>query len=163
MPQLEFADYAPQLVWLAITFVALYLLMARVALPGIARVLEDRERRIEDDLDRAGRLKAEADGVLAAYNKALAEARGAAQAELQKAAAAAAAEAARRDSAIAAELAAKTRAAEARIAAAKTAALVELRAAAAEVAAAAVVKLIGVEPPGDRIRAAVEAAVEGRG
>ncbi|MEX2008870.1 MAG: F0F1 ATP synthase subunit B', partial [Dongiaceae bacterium] len=150
-------------VWLAITFVALYLLMARVALPGIAAVLENRERRIEDDLDRAGRLKAEADEVLAAYNKALAEARGAAQAEMRKAAAVAAPEAAKRDSAIVAELATKTRAAEARIAVAKTAALVELRAAAAEVAAAAVVKLIGVEPPGDRIRAAVEAAVEGRG
>src|SRR3990172_1907614 len=131
MPQLEFAYYAPQLVWLAIPFVALYVLMARVALPGIAAVLEDRERRIEDDLDRAGRLKAEADEVLAAYDKALAEARGAAQAELQKAAAALATEAARRDRAIVAELAAKTQAAEARIAAAKTAALVEMRTVAA--------------------------------
>ena len=82
---------------------------------------------------------------------------------MQKAAAALAAEAAKRDRAIVAELAAKTQAAEARIAAVKTAALSELRTTAAEVAAAAVVKLIGVEPPGDRIRAAVEAAVEGRG
>ena len=159
MPQLEFADYAPQLVWLAIAFVVLYLLMARVALPGIARVLEDRERRIADDLDKAERLKAEADAVLAAYNKSLADARGAAQAEMQKAAAALAAETAKRDRVFAAELAAKTQAAEARIAAAKTAALVELRAAAAEVAASVVVKLIGIEPPGDRVRA----AVEGRG
>jgi len=163
MPQLEFADYAPQLVWLAISFVALYLLMARVALPGIAAVLADRERRIADDLDRAERLKAEADSVLAAYDKALAEARGAAQAEAQKATATLAADAGTRDRAFAAALAAKTQAAEARIAAAMTAALVELRTVAADVAAAAVAKLIGATPPGDRVQAAVEATIEGRG
>lgn len=75
MPQLDFATYAPQLIWLAITFIALYLLMARVALPRIGTVIEERRDRIASDLDEAERSKEQSEAAIAAYEAALAEAR----------------------------------------------------------------------------------------
>ena len=73
MPQLATADFAPQLIWLAITFVALYLVMWRVALPRIVDVLEERQRRIHDDLTAAEGLGREAAKADAAYEAARAE------------------------------------------------------------------------------------------
>ena len=78
MPQLNVASYLPQVVWLVICFVALYFLMARLALPRIAAVLEERTRRRDDDLDRAEKLEAQAEAAAKAYEQVLAEARGSA-------------------------------------------------------------------------------------
>ena len=75
MPQLETGDYGPQLVWLAITFIALYLVMSRIALPRVASVVDNRRDRIANDLDTAARLRQETDEVIAAYEQELAEAR----------------------------------------------------------------------------------------
>ncbi len=75
MPQLDPDVFLPQLVWLTITFVVLYVLMVRTALPRIAEVLEARREHITHDLDAAAALKAEADRALAEYEASIAAAR----------------------------------------------------------------------------------------
>ena len=71
MPQLDVNTFLPQVVWLVITFTALFLLMWRVAVPRIADLLEARQRRIEDNLDKAQESKKEAEETLAAYEQAM--------------------------------------------------------------------------------------------
>jgi len=60
-PPFQPENYASQLVWLGLTFVLLYVVMAKVALPRIAGILEDRRDRIAADLDMAERLRAGGD------------------------------------------------------------------------------------------------------
>jgi F-type H+-transporting ATPase subunit b len=79
MPQLHIQDFAPQLVWLAIMFVALYFIMSRLALPEIGKVLEDRKARIEGDLAEAARLRDATDAAISSYEQARAAARTRAQ------------------------------------------------------------------------------------
>ncbi|HEX2841969.1 F0F1 ATP synthase subunit B' [Hyphomicrobium sp.] len=80
LPQLHQPDFAPQLFWLALTFALLYWIMAKVALPRIGEVIEERKDRIQRDLAAAERLKGETDKALQGYEKALADARGSASA-----------------------------------------------------------------------------------
>ena len=86
MPQLDPSSFASQLVWLTITFVIFYLVMARVALPRISEVLETRQNRIAYDLETATTLKAEAESVLAEYEASMASAHADSQALLAQAA-----------------------------------------------------------------------------
>ncbi len=74
-PPFDSTWFPSQLLWLAITFVILYYVMAKVALPRIGGILEDRRDRIASDLDMAERLKQESEEAEAAYDKALANAR----------------------------------------------------------------------------------------
>lgn len=75
MPQLNVHDFAPQLVWLAIAFVALYLVMSRLAVPRIADTLATRQAKIQGDLDAAEKANEETRSLVAAYEKRLADAR----------------------------------------------------------------------------------------
>lgn len=87
MPQLDPSTFGTQLFWLFIAFTVLFLIVWKVALPRITDVREVRQNRIDDDLDKASGMKAEAESVLEAYEQALAAATNEAQ-ELQRQAAA---------------------------------------------------------------------------
>ena len=79
-PPFQSQTFASQLVWLAIAFVLLYVLMAKLALPRVGAIIESRQKRIADDIAEAGQLKLQSDQAVAAYEKALADARARAQA-----------------------------------------------------------------------------------
>src|SRR5437763_10654831 len=49
--------FASQIVWLVITFVALYLLISRIAVPRIGGIFEERDRRIQGDFADGQRAK----------------------------------------------------------------------------------------------------------
>jgi F-type H+-transporting ATPase subunit b len=78
-PPFQSETFASQLVWLAVAFVLLYVLMSKLALPRVASIIEARQKRIEGDLAEAGLLKTQSDEAMAAYEKALADARARAQ------------------------------------------------------------------------------------
>ncbi|HYM02287.1 MAG TPA: F0F1 ATP synthase subunit B' [Stellaceae bacterium] len=162
MPQLDLATFAPQLIWLAISFIALYLVMARIGLPRVGGIITARRTRIDGDLEKASQMKAEADAVIAAYERALAEARRDAQATLKETADRLNAVSAERLRHVVEKLAVETAAGERRIAEVKTAALGNVRGVAIEVARAAVAKLAGSEVDAARAGAAVDAAMRER-
>jgi F-type H+-transporting ATPase subunit b len=75
MPQLDFKDFAPQLVWLAILFVVLYLIMSRLAVPAISDTLEKRQAKIQADLDAAEKANDATRESLTTYEQRLYDAR----------------------------------------------------------------------------------------
>jgi len=148
-PPFNSHTFPSQLAWLAIFFVLLYVLMAKWALPRVARIIDNRQNRIEDDLAEAGRLKAQSDEAVAAYEKALADARARAQtiANETRDKQAAAAEATRKT--LEGELNAKLAEAEKSIAATKQAAMANVRSIAGDAARAIVERLTG-SPANDK-------------
>jgi F-type H+-transporting ATPase subunit b len=163
MPQLDPTSFSPQLFWLAIAFVLLYLLMSRLVLPRVAKVLGQREERIQGNLEKAEKLKAEADEVLAAYQKAIADARAEAHTALAKAAADIAATVSAREAEFGKKLAEQAAIAESRIKASKTQALAEVRTIAGDIAAAMTSKLTGLSVSTADAAGSVEAVLKERG
>ena len=73
MPQLDFATYAGQLFWLAISFVTLYVLVSRLILPSIGNVVDARANNIASNLDEAEKANNQADETDAKAQKMLTE------------------------------------------------------------------------------------------
>src|SRR4030088_58190 len=79
-PPFQKDTFASQLVSLLIAFVALYLIVSRIALPRVGSLLDERQSAIDGDLAGAQKLKDQSDSALKAYESELAAARSRAQA-----------------------------------------------------------------------------------
>jgi F-type H+-transporting ATPase subunit b len=160
-PPFEKSTFASQLVSLLIAFVALYLIVSRIALPRVASLLAERQNAIEGDLAEAQKLKDASDGALKAYESELASARSRAQAigaeTREKLNAASEVE----RKALEERLTLKLAEAEKTIASTREKAMSNVRGIAAEAAGAIVQRLTGVLPDGKSVDNAVDASLKG--
>lgn len=152
--------FASQLLWLAITFGILYVLMSRVALPRIAAVLHKRAVRIGQDLEEAQAFKTQSEVAGAAYEKSLTEAGNKAKAIAQETRHALAAESEAKRKALEATLATRMAESEATIRSRTQEAMGHVRGIAAETATAIVERLTGQAPDGAAIHSALDRALK---
>jgi F-type H+-transporting ATPase subunit b len=160
-PPFEKDTFASQLVSLLIAFVALYLIVSKIALPRVGGLIEARQKAIEGDEAEAQKLKDASDGAMKAYESELAAARSRAQAigaetreKLN-----AASEAERKT--LEERLSLKLAEAEKTIASTRETAMRNVRGIAADAAAAIVQRLTGVAPDGKSVDRAVDASLKG--
>ncbi len=160
-PPFEKNTFASQLVSLAIAFVALYLIVSKIALPRVGSVLDERQNKIEGDLAEAQRLKDESENALKAYESELAAARSRAQAigaeTREKLNAASEAERKTLEERLSERLAD----AEKQIASTREAAMRNVRGIATDAATAIVQRLTGIVPDAAAVGQAVDGSLKG--
>ena len=160
-PPFQRDTFASQLVSLFIAFVALYLIVSRIALPRVGRTIDERHNVIEDDLGQAQNLRDESDAALKAYEGELAEARKRAQSigaeTREKLNTASEAERKTLEQQLAGQLAE----AEKSIASRREAAMSNVRGIATDTASAIVQRLTGVAPETASVQRAVDASLKG--
>jgi len=155
LPQLDVSTYPSQIFWLILSFAVLYYLLTRKGLPRVSEILEARQDRIAADLDRAARLRQEAEETLRRYQAMIEEAQARARTLLHAAQERIAGDFAARQAALEQELNEKIREAERRIATAREKALGEIDEVAAELVQAAVQRLASLKITKKDARAAV--------
>ncbi len=165
MPQIDFANplTISQVVWGAIIFTVLYLLLSRFVLPKVGEVLEERASHIARDLEAARASKEKADSGMAEATQAIARARSEAQTAVNAALEEAKTAAAEQAHILNHQLELKLKAAEAQIAQARVQAMGALRQVAAETAGDVVVRLTGSTPDAGRVTDTVGAVMAARG
>jgi F-type H+-transporting ATPase subunit b len=160
-PPFQKDTFASQLVSLVIAFVALYLIVSRIALPRVGGAIDARQNAIEGDLAEAQKLRDQSDAALKSYESELASARSRAQAigaeTREKLSAASEAERKTLEDRLSLKLAE----AEKTIASTREAAMKNVRGIAADAAAAIVQQLTGVLPDGKSVDSAVDASLKG--
>jgi len=160
-PPFQKETFASQLLSLLIAFVALYLIVSRIALPRVGSLLDVRQNAIDSDLTEAQKLRDASGEALKAYESELAAARSRAQAigneTREKLNAASEAERKRLEERLSLKLAE----AEKTIASTRQNAMSNVRGIAAEAASAIVQRLTGVVPDGKSVDSAVDASLKG--
>lgn len=122
-PPFDSSTFGTQLIWLAITFVVLFVVMSRLALPRIGTILDNRKDRVDGDLAAADTARQKTDAAIAAYEEAHATARAKSHAIAEETRNAIKADIDAKRKAVEADLSKKVAAAEASIQATKTEAL----------------------------------------
>ena len=163
MPQLDLSAFPPQIIWLVITFLTLWLLMAKIALPRIGGVLEERQKKISDNLEMAESLRKAAQAELENYEKAIAEANDQARLVIVEATQQITQDSATQTAELRATLAKKIKEAEANITLAKETAMESIRYSAAEVASAASERLIGAPISKEKLDATIDDIIKNGG
>ena len=160
-PPFQKDTFASQLVSLLIAFVALYLIVSRIALPRVGGLLDQRQNKIEGDLAEAQKLKDQSEAALKAYEGELAAARSRAQAigaeTREKLNAASEAERKKLEE----QLSVKLAEAEKTIASTREEAMKNVRGIASDAAIAIVQRLTGLASDRRSVNKAVDASLKG--
>ena len=145
MPQLDISVFPPQIIWLLITFIVLYIVMSRVALPRIGSILEQRQNKIDDCLDTAEALRNESNADAETYEKMLNDSREQARLLIYETSKTMSQESIKQHEELSNRLSAEATSAERRISIAKEEALSTITVVAGEVASDAVELLIEIK------------------
>lgn len=145
MPQFDPSTFSTQLFWLFVTFTVLLIVTWRTALPRITEVRNTRRNRVDGDLEKAEKLKSEAESVLAAYEQALAGATAEALSIHREIGQELTEDRMRRQEELGRKLLQQTREAESRIAEEKTRAVDNIRDVTREVVQSATERLVGTQ------------------
>ena len=159
MPQFDVVNFAPQFVWLAITFLILYFGIVRPTLPKLGRTVDARDQQKRDDVATAERAKAEADRMAAEYEAGVATAHDSARARVDDARAKAAKSLEAKLAASNVAIGERSTAAAASLDMARAQAMARIEDVAADAAADIVEKLTGSRPDADAAASAARVAL----
>ncbi len=155
MPQFDFSQALPQVIWLALVFGILYLAV-HALYPRVGRVVESRKARIASDLREAEAARDAAEAATSGGSSALGDARTHALARTGKARDEAAAATSRKLAEADAALEARTEAAAQALAGQRAAVVAELDQVAADAAAELVKRVSGLDVSNDEAANAVK-------
>ena len=85
MPQFDLHFLSPLIFWTIISFGILLFILYRFAPPPVLNVLDERKKRIQDDIEKGEKLKAELEAMKMEYQKMLAEGEATANQKVQEA------------------------------------------------------------------------------
>lgn len=156
LPQMDISWFPTQIFWLLISFSVLYVVFSKKVLPELSTIIEDRRTHIQNDLDSAQSLKEEAESVQQAYEEILEDARQSSTASFAKIDYDLKTKAMNEQQAFQERATNETQAFEGRLSAAKDAAMKDMEAIAAEMAALAAEKLVGMPADLSNAKSAVK-------
>ena len=162
MPQLELEYFAPQIIWLVISFTVLWLLMAKLALPRIGLILEERQNRISDNLAMAENLKLDADAEIEAYETAISEGKEQARLIISEAIKSSASEAEKQTQELNMAISKMLKEAEERIESAKSLAIENIESSAVEITSDIIERITDKEIQETEVKVAVETTINSR-